>query len=277
MVTPAAKRELAGRLKQKYQFSERRACRLVGLSRSVHRYLARPRDDAPLRRRMHELALKYPRYGHPLLHDLLRAEGLVVNHKRSYRIYREERLSLKRRRPGKIRRQRLNLPLPQAAGQRWSMDFVSDQLADGRRFRVLNVLDDFTRECVLQVVDTGITGVRVARELSQSGLALPAEIVCDNGPEFTSKVMFHWAQEHGVRLCFIEPGKPTQNAFVESFNGKFRENCLDQHWFRDLAEARREIESWREHYNTVRPHSSLGGLPPSSFAKQAASYVQQAA
>lgn len=270
MVTPAAKRELAGRLKQQHHFSERRACRLAGLSRSVHAYRARPRDDAALRQRMRELAKKYPRYGLPLLHQLLRNEGLVVNHKRSYRIYREEKLSLKRRKRGKLKRARVILAPPAGPGERWSMDFVSDRLASGRSFRVLNVIDDFNRECVLQVVDTGISGARVARELSALGVKLPREIVSDNGPEFTSKAMFHWAGEHGVGLNFIEPGKPTQNAFIESFNGKFRENCLDQHWFRDLAEARREIAAWREHYNNVRPHSSLGGLPPRRYAGQAA-------
>lgn len=244
--------------------------RLAGLSRSVQRYRARPRDDAQLRRRMHDLALKYPPYGHPLLHDLLRTEGLVVNDKRSYRIYREERLSLKRRRPGKIRRERLSLARPAGSGERWSMDFVSDQLANGRRFRVLNVIDDYSRERVLQVVDTGIAGVRVALELSLSGLALPAEIVCDNGPEFTSRAMFHWASDYGVELCFIQPGKPTQNAFVECSNGKFRDDCLDQHWFRDLAETRLEIEAWRVHYNTVRPHSAFNGMPPSTYAQQTA-------
>lgn len=270
MVTPAQRREVVGRLKQRHRFSERRACRMAGLSRSVNAYRPKPRDDTALRHRLRELAAAHPRYGHPLLHDLLFAEGLVVNRKRSYRLYREEGLSLKRRKPGKIRRQRLSLPLPSGPGQRWSLDFVSDQLADGRRFRVLNVLDDFTRECVLQVVDTGITGARVARELAACGQALPQELVCDNGPEFTSKAMFQWAKEHGVVLCFIQPGKPTQNAFVESFNGKFRENCLDQHWFADLVEARQMVEAWRTHYNTVRPHSSLGHLPPASYAQQAA-------
>lgn len=150
------------------------------------------------------------------------------------------------------------------------MDFVSDQLESGRKFRVLNVIDEYNRECVQQVVDTGISGARVARELCGLGLKPPREVVSDNGPEFTSKAMFHWAKDHEVTQHFIEPGKPTQNAFVESFNGKFRENCLNQHWFRDLAEARREIEAWREHYNNVRPHSSLGGLPPSRYAEQAA-------
>lgn len=217
---------------------------------------------------MRELAARYPRYGHPLLHGLLRAEGLVVNRKRSYRIYREEELGLRRKRRGKLKRERLRLALPAAAGQRFSMDFVSDQLANGRRFRVLNVIDDFSRECLLQVVDTGISGARVARELGR--LAPPAEIVCDNGPEFTSKALFGWAQDNAVALCFIQPGKPVQNAFVESFNGKFREACLDQHWFRDLEEARTLIEAWRVHYNTVRPHSALRGLPPGAYAKQAA-------
>ena len=270
MVRPAARRELAGRLQREHRFSQRGACRLARISRSSARYAPRGRDDGALRKRLRELAAQYPRYGHPLLHDLLRAEGLAVNRKRSYRIYREEELGMRRKKRGKLRRERLRLAVPEAAGQRWSMDFVSDQLADGRRFRVLNVIDDFTRECVLQVVDTGISGVRVARELSQCGLAMPAEIVCDNGPEFTSKALFGWARDNAVALCFIQPGKPTQNAFVESFNGKFREACLSQHWFRDLEEARTLIEAWRVHYNTVRPHSAHHGLPPSIYAQQAA-------
>jgi putative transposase len=269
VVTPAARRQAAG-VCMELGLSQRRSCALVRLSRSSLRYQPRRRDDSALRSRLRELAALYPRYGHPLLHGLLRSEGLVRNRKRSYRIYREEALGLKRRRRGKLRRERLSLVLPAAAGQRWSMDFVSDQLANGRRFRVLNVIDDFTRECVLQVVDTGITGVRVARELSQCELRLPAELVCDNGPEFTSKALFTWASDNGVQLCFIQPGKPTQNAFVESFNGKFREACLSQHWFRDLAEARTLIEDWRLHYNTVRPHSAHRGLPPSTYAKLAA-------
>lgn len=269
MVTPAARRQAVG-VCMKLGLSERRASALLRISRSSLRYVPQPRDDTALRSRLRELAAQYPRYGHPLLHGLLRAEGLVCNHKHSYRIYREEALGLKRRRRGKLRRERLSLLLPAAAGQRWSMDFVSDQLANGRRFRVLNVIDDFTRECVLQVVDTGITGVRVARELSQRELRLPAEIVCDNGPEFTSKALFSWARDKAVRLCFIQPGKPTQNALVESFNGKFRDACLSQHWFRDLTEARTLIEDWRVHYNTVRPHSAHRGLPPTTYAKQAA-------
>jgi putative transposase len=152
------------------------------------------------------------------------------------------------------------------------MDFVSDQLANGRRFRILNIVDDFSRECVLQVVDFFISGHRLARELNRlaESRSLPARIVCDNGPEFTGKAMFFWSQQTGVKLHFIQPGKPTQNAFVECFNGKFRDYCLDLHWFASIEDARSEIEIWRNHYNKVRPHRSLGKIPPAVFAKEAA-------
>tara|TARA_B100001964_G_C14086229_1_gene532651 strand:- start:499 stop:987 length:489 start_codon:yes stop_codon:yes gene_type:complete len=160
--------------------------------------------------------------------------------------------------------------VPDSVNQRWSMDFVSDQLANGRRFRVLNVVDDFSRELLLQVVDFSISGQRVARELSQLSRKLPQSIVCDNGPEFTFKAMFFWAKQAGVKLNFIQPGKPIQNAFVESFNGKFRDFCLNQHWFADLSEARQIIKTWRTHYNHERPHRSLGKKPPAVFAREAA-------
>jgi putative transposase len=155
---------------------------------------------------------------------------------------------------------------------RWSMDFVSDQLANGRRFRVLNIVDDFSRECVGQLTAISIGGRQVARFLDQliQQRGRPATIVSDNGTEFTSKSMFFWAKENGVVLHFIQPGKPMQNAFVESFNARFRDGCLNQHWFRDLDEAREEIDRWRQHYNEVRPHSSLGYVPPAVYAKQAA-------
>lgn len=169
-------------------------------------------------------------------------------------------------------RPRLPMAVPLKPNQRWSMDFVSDQLANGRRFRVLNVVDDYSRECIGQIVDSSISGGYVTRFLDQivERRGRPKAIVCDNGPEFTSKAMFFWARSSGVDIQFIQPGKPTQNAFVESFNGKFRDNCLNQLWFRDLAEARIEIEQWRRHYNEVRPHSSLGYIPPAVFAREAA-------
>lgn len=250
--------------------SERKACVLAGVSRNAKRYRRRERDDGELRKRMLELAWKHPRYGHPMLHAILKREGLVVNRKRSYRIYCEEGLSVRRKRRGKIRRERVAMAVPQRAGERWSMDFVSDQLSSGRRFRVFSVIDDYTRECVAQVVDTSIGGKRVARALSASNRSLPKAIVCDNGTEFTSKAMFEWAEENGVALAFIRPGKPVENAFAESFNGRFREGCLDQHWFSSLSEAQERIENWRVHYNDERPHSSLGYLAPSVFAERAA-------
>ena len=162
--------------------------------------------------------------------------------------------------------------VPTGLNQRWSFDFVSDQLADGRRFRILNIIDDYSRECVGQVVDTSISGLRVSRYLDQlkNTRGLPHVIVSDNGTEFTSKAMFFWSQRTQVKLHFIQPGKPTQNAFVESFNARLRDTCLNQYWFRDLIEARRLIEQWRIHYNEVRPHSSLKYLPPAVFAQQAA-------
>jgi putative transposase len=247
--------------------SERRACALMDIQRSVFRYESQ-RDDSALRSRLKALATEYPRYGYELLHGLLAAEKLVVNPKRTYRIYREEKLQV-RTKPRKrlAKRPRVKMAVPDAANQRWSMDFVSDQLATGRRFRILNIVDDHTRECVCQVVDFSISGDRVARALKElaNTRGLPAQIVCDNGPEFTSKAMFLWAQQSGVKLHFIQPGKPTQNAFIESYNGKFRDACLNEHWFVTIADARRQIEIWRVHYNTVRPHSSLGNRTPEQF------------
>jgi len=221
-----------------------------------------------LRNRLKELAAEYPRYGCELLHPMLKAEGLVINLKRTYRIYIEESLQVRRKRRKRLAsRDRVPMPIPDGMNQRWSMDFVSDQLATGRRFRILNIVDDYTRECVGQIVDFSLTGERVSRLLDQlmHDRGLPKAVVTDNGPEFTSKAMFLWSQRAGVELRFIQPGKPTQNGFVESFNGKFRDACLNENWFLDLADAQRTIESWRIHYNTVRPHSSLGYRSPEQF------------
>ncbi len=225
-----------------------------------------------LRSRLWTLAECYPRYGCPTLHDMLRTEGLVRKHKRTYRIYGKERLQVRTQRRKKLMRPRVPMAVPIRVNERWSMDFISDQQANGRRFRVLNVVDDFSRECVLQVVDFSISGQRLARELDRLAAhrPLPKAIVCDNGPEFTSKAMFFWSKHTGVKLHFIQPGKPTQNAFVESFNGKFREYCLNLHWFASLEDSRSTIDAWRYHYNHVRPHRSLGKKPPVVFAMEAA-------
>jgi len=201
---------------------------------------------------------------------MLKIEGHVINPKRTYRIYREEGLQVRTKRRKKLIRPRIPMVVPDAVNQRWSIDFVSDQLANGRRFRVLNIVDDYSRECVSQIVDFSISGQRLAREFDRLTRQLPKTIVCDNGPEFTSKAMFFWAKRTGVKLHFIQPGKPTQNAFVESFNGKFREYCLNLNWFAGLEDTRLTIERWRQHYNHVRPHRSLGKKPPAVFAREVA-------
>jgi putative transposase len=272
MVTPVARRQGVEHLVTANLASQRRACRLVGLSRSVIQYHPRPKADEPLRTRLQELAARYPRYGYLTLHGLLRGEGVVRNRKRTWRLYCAAGLQVRTRRRKKLQRPRIPMLIPDRPGQRWSVDFVSDQLASGRRFRILNIVDDYSRECVGQIVDTSISGLRLSVFLDELGQSrtLPTTLVCDNGTELTSKAMFFWAQRTGVTLHFIQPGKPTQNAFVESFNARFRDTCLNQHWFRDLHDARRVIDDWRYHYNHVRPHSSLGYVPPAVFAQQAA-------
>lgn len=202
------------------------------MSRTAFRYKAKNPVDRALRERLKALAVQYSRYGYLMLHSLLKAEGLVVNKKHTYRIYTEEGLQVRTKKRKKLQRPRLVMNSPTRANQRWSMDFVSDQLSNGRRFRVLNVVDDFSRELIGQLVSLSISGQQVARFLTQltEVRSKPDNIVCDNGTEFTSKAMFFWSKTTSVTLAFIQPGKPTQNAFVESLNGKFRNECLNQHW-----------------------------------------------
>ena len=272
MVKPSDKKPVVRRLIQQHRISERTACQLAGLSRTGYRYKAKDKDDQALRERLKVLAVQYSRYGYLMLHGLLKAERLVINQKRTYRIYTEEKLQVRTQKRKKLQRPRQPMVVPTAANERWAMDFVADQLSHGRRFRVLNIVDIYTKEMVGQLVSVSITGQQVARFLNQLSeqRPLPRTIICDNGTEFTSKALFFWSKETGTKLGFIQPGKPTQNAFIESLNGKFRNECLNQHWFRTLEEAREIIDQWREHYNNVRPHSSLGYLPPVVFAKKAA-------
>ncbi|MEL6531395.1 MAG: IS3 family transposase [Pseudomonadota bacterium] len=268
LVTPMAKRKAVGFLISEMGLSERRACRIVGLSRSVQQYRPLPKDDDAAIKRMKELASENRRYGYLRLHAMLRREGLVVNHKRTYRLYTEQGLQVRTKKRRKLpRRDRVAPQVPERPMQRWSLDFVSDQLADCRRFRVLNIVDDHSRFCPGQIIDVSIPGARLARFLDDLAqrVGLPEEIILDNGPEGTSKAMFDWSERTGVRLRFIEPGKPVQNAFVESFNGKFRDECLNLNWFGSLRHAREEINRWRNHYNTKRPHSALGYLSPTEF------------
>lgn len=255
-----------------YAISIRQACRIASISRTGFTYKPMPCKDGQLKKRLLELATKYPRYGYLMLHSLLKSEGLVVNKKHTYRLYTELQLQVRTKKRKKLTRERRPLCSPIAVNVRWSMDFVSDQLSNGRRFRVLNVVDDYSREMVGQLVDFSITGAQVARFLNQlaESRGLPGTITCDNGTEFTSKAMFFWQKEVSVQLGFIQPGKPTQNAFVESLNGKFRNECLNQHWFRSIEEAREEINDWRHHYNHERPHSALNYQSPVAFAAKAA-------
>ncbi len=272
-MTPAARRQVVGHLQEAHGLSERRACGLIGLHRSTLRYGPRKAGDGHLRERIHAIAAARRRFGYRRIHDLLRREGEVVNHKRVHRLYREDGLAVRNRRRKRIAQaERRPMPTPEAVNQRWSMDFMRDTLADGRPFRTLNVVDDFSRECLVIEVDTSLPGPRVARVLERLGAerGLPGAIVMDNGPEFAGKVLDAWAYQRGVRLEFIRPGKPVENAFVESFNGRFRDECLNEHWFTGLADARFTIECWRRDYNEVRPHGSLGRIPPAEFAARAA-------
>jgi len=231
------------------------------LSRSSYYYQAVPRDDEPLRRALREKAAQRRRFGYRRLVVLLRREGWTDNHKRIFRLYQEERLQVKRRIKKHTAKWRGKTPAAaQRPNQRWSLDFMSDQLADGRRIRLLNVVDDFTRECLAVEVDSSLSGQRVTRVLERlcAMHGQPERLVSDNGPEFTGQAVDSWAYQRGVQWQFIEPGKPVQNAYIESFNGKFRDECLNEHWFERLEQARVIVEQWRRDYNEERPHSSLG-------------------
>jgi putative transposase len=269
VVTPAGRRSIVIHLKEVFQFSERRACKIVGLCRNSYRYQAKPKNDDEIRSRLRALAEKRRKSGAPMLHTLLRREGYLINHKRTERLYREEGLSLRRKKRKKSGSHlRVVLDKPARINQHWSMDFVSDSLYNGRRFRVLTVVDNFSRECPVLEADHSLTGKRVARVLDRIALTreLPEVITVDNGPEFISKALDLWAFENGVKLRFIQPGKPVQNAYIESFNGKFRNECLNDNVFVSLNSARNIIEDWRLDYNSERPHSSLDNMTPEEFA-----------
>ncbi len=266
---PADRRNVIVSLREDHRFSELQACILVGLCRSSYRYEAKPKNDNEIRDRLRELAEQRHRFGAPRLHVLLRREGYLINHKRTERLYREEGLSLRlKKRKKRQSHLRIRLDRPERINQHWSMDFVSDNLFDGRRFRVLTVVDNFNRECPVMEADHSLTGQRVARVLDRVALVrgLPQVITVDNGPEFISKALDLWAVENKVRLRFIAPGKPVQNAFIESFNGRLRDECLNEHIFVNLHNAQQIIESWRQDYNTNRPHSSLNDMTPEEFS-----------
>ena len=271
MVTPAAKREAVAHLRSAFDMSERRACSTIGCVRMTVRYRSRRPDDAKLRQRLRALAHERRRFGYRRLHVLLRREGFAVNHKRLFRLYREERLMV-RRRSGRKRAlgTRAPMPVPQWPNDRWSLDFVADQFIDGRRMRILVVVDDCTRECLALVPDTSLSGIRVARELDQLLVAYgkPKTIVSDNGTELTSNAILRWTDDHKVEWHYIAPGKPVQNAFAESFIGRLRDELLNETLFRSLQHARVVLDGWRADYNHDRPHSRLGWLSPAIYAAQ---------
>jgi len=270
MVSPQAKRQAVDVLMEERGLGVTRACGLVGISRSLYRYRRRP-DPAALVARLRELAAVKRRYRYPRLHVLLRREGFAVNRKRVQMLYREAGLTVRRRkrkRMGPVERH--PLPKPVAANISWSMDFVSDGLADGRRVRCLTIVDDCTRECLAIEVDTSLTGKRVVAVLERliEQRSAPQSITVDHGPEFEGQTLDAWAYQHDIRLAFIRPGKPVENAYIESFNGKFRDECLSMEWFRNRIDAKIVIEHFRRQYNEVRPHSSLGQLTPVEFKQR---------
>jgi len=256
-------------LMSEHRFTERQACRLAGISRSSVAYRARPDRHVRLRERLIALSGKHGRYGYRMLHAKLVREGFAVNVKVVARIYREERLWLRRAKRRRLPREgREGAWCPIAADQRWSLDFTHDALADGRKFRTANLKDDCTRECPAIEVDFSLPGERVVGMLERVARerGYPDILVVDNGPELRGRALGRWADDHGVHLRFIDPGKPTQNAYIESFNGRFREECLNLHLFTDIEEAREIIEEWRIDYNTERPHGSLKYRTPEEFA-----------
>jgi len=271
-VSPEMRREAVLVMQVEVELSQRRACGLMELYRATCRYRRRRGADERLRVRLRELAEARRRFGYRRLQVLLQREGWQVNHKRIYRLYVEEKLSLRRKRGRKRSTVRQPLPDAVAANQVWSVDFMTDALSSGRRFRTLNIVDDYTRECLAIEVDTSLGGMRVVRVLEElkQRRGLPRQIRSDNGPEFVSRAVDQWAYEQGLQWHTIQPGRPMENGYVESFNGRFRDECLNENWFSDLGDAREKIARWKQDYNEERPHSSLQYRTPVEFAAQSA-------
>ena len=253
--------------------SERHACALVGLSRDTCRHASQASAlNAELRQEIVAVAHQRRRWGYRMIHDVLRPKYPNINHKRVYRLYTAEGLSIRKRKKSKRVGLRVPLVAAQTVNQTWSMDFVSDAInrpgAVSRRFKCLTVADDFSHECVDITADFGIGGEYVTRLLDRAATfrGYPEAIRTDNGPEFTCRSFMTWAQKHGIKHILIEPGSPTQNAYIESFNGSFRDECLNENWFESLEQARQTIATWRTDYNETRPHSSCGRVPPATFA-----------
>jgi putative transposase len=270
MVRPAHRRAVVTWARETYRVSERRACHATGVGRSLIRYRSVRPSHEPLRRRLHELAQTRVRWGYRQLHVLLGREGWRVNHKQVYRLYREEGLSMRRRSPKRRRSAVVRTALPTASqpNEHWAMDFMHDTLADGRSIRVWTMIDLFTRECLALEVASTFRGSDVAEHLAACGQdrgQLPTHISVDNGTEFTSKTLDAWGYWNHVQLDFSRPGRPSDNPFIGSFNASVRRECPSQHWFIDLADARRTLDQWKEDYNNTRPHTSLAKRTPTEF------------
>lgn len=262
------KRAVVECLRKEYKFSQRRAFKLLGLHRSVGRYVTKKMLNEEEHKEIKSIALERPRFGYRRIHLMLRKKGIKINHKKVFRIYTEMGLKVKRRgsrkravglRITKIKATKIN--------QVWGLDFMSDRLADGRKIRFLNIIDTFSRESLKMVVDTSLSGIRVTRELNDlvKSRGKPELIISDNGTEFTSVAVLKWSEDMSIKWHYIDPGKPMQNGTVESFNGRVRDEFLNQHWFMSLKEAKELAEIWRKDYNEQRPHSSLEGLSPNEF------------
>lgn len=269
MVAPARWREIVAWSRAAYRLGERRACRALEVARSSVQYIGRRPPQTALRRRLREIAEVRVHYGYRRVHVLLRREGWTVNHKRVYRLYKDEGLGLRRKKPKRRRAAMPRQPRPTVSrpNERWTMDFMSDALANGQKLRVLTVLDAYTRECLALDAALHFRGQDVARVLTGVAMhrSLPTVINCDNGTEFTSRAFDHWAWANQVRLDFSRPGKPTDNALIESFNASVRRECLSEHYFSTLAEAQVVLAVYRDEYNNHRPHSSLGQQTPARF------------
>lgn len=269
MVAPQAKRTCSRYLMQEYKISERRACQLVGAHRSQVRYRARRAVDIKLVERIKAIAFEKRRFGYRRIHMMLKREGIIVNHKKLYRLYYACGLKV-RKRAGRKRALGLRGSYLKATkpNQKWSLDFVHDALANGRKIRLLTIIDDYTRECLKIEVDTSLNGKRVKGALEEliTIRGKPEIIMSDNGTEFTSNAMLQWMEEKKINWQYIQPGKPYQNGSIESFNGKLRDECLNENWFLTIKEAQVRIEKWRQDYNGCRPHSALGGKTPAEAA-----------
>lgn len=275
-MTAPARRGVVETVQAAYGMSQRKAIRFTGFPASTIRYRSVRPPEPELRAEIRELAERYARWGYRTIYDLVRRRGRVVNRKRVQRLNREEGLAVRRRgRRSQVPRI-VRTPLTRP-NERWSMDFVTDTLSSGRRFRCLTILDEFNRESLRIPVDHSIPAARVIETLEElrEERELPVTIATDDGPEFRSRLFDAWAYARGVRLAFIQPGKPVQNCYIESFNGTFRDNCLNMHWFTSLEDARRTIENWRRTYNEIRPHSSLGRLTPREFGEKYAAQIEQ--